>query len=528
MSSFFQNSRDCTVTGGHFSHVAGDQHTHINTNQIIRRRERQRTVFDEFYCVKRGAIYKLKNIGCYRYPRWWNDQDQGARPNRADRTICAARVLNEPGMVFTVVQYSGPDRRKAFQDDFWILSRELTSNGAQVYGHSQSDIPSLLLYNELTPAAHLKKNMGMLGQMYLHGLCRKLDCEVEEIWMDGGRGMLCRGPVGPDPHLLYGRFGIVDPPLTAELVKEDVLMRYLASFKSKEVDLAFVTAIDFLVNKRAIVGIGQPTVLSAISKAPIAITNQTWRSWDNCLSGRELLEDGSTRFLIDAVCDRISLWSGRNAPRAWLPQAWRIFHAHGISLEEDLSGYELAVPIAWLKGYRSVPHVEPEGQFQQTIYLITRPPPLDMRDGNTSILHYWSSQQDGRSALSSDECRTLGLPIELRFYNAGCNAFSWSNSSYKLVHQYQVLRGFDPTTTDFARHLGFHHVFRPVHASGKIPEVKQESPPHPLSREISAQSTQECIRFTTTTNNSTSFWPSVISLLSLTVAEDSEILTIGF
>ncbi|KAL0573357.1 hypothetical protein V5O48_008600 [Marasmius crinis-equi] len=37
--------------------------------------------------------------------------------------------------------------------------------------------------------------------------------------------------------------------------------------------------------------------------------------------------------------------------------------------------------------------------------------------------------------------------LTLRYY--------WNNDIYRWIHQYQLARGFDPTTPDFAQHLGY-------------------------------------------------------------------------
>ncbi|KAJ8094794.1 hypothetical protein PM082_010005 [Marasmius tenuissimus] len=47
---------------------------------------------------------------------------------------------------------------------------KLTLNGPQMYGYNLSARPSVLLHNELVPAAKL--NAGIVGKMYLYSLCR--------------------------------------------------------------------------------------------------------------------------------------------------------------------------------------------------------------------------------------------------------------------------------------------------------------------------------------------------------------------
>ncbi|KAF9256254.1 hypothetical protein L218DRAFT_821800, partial [Marasmius fiardii PR-910] len=67
--------------------------------------------------------------------------------------------------------------------------------------------------------------------------------------------------------------------------------------------------------------------------------------------------------------------------------------------------------------------------------------------------YFWSHGPSGQDQLSSDMCRYLGLPITLsvtlHYYQV-----SWPTKVYKALHDYQVVRGFDPTTTNFAQSFG--------------------------------------------------------------------------
>ncbi|KAL0566328.1 hypothetical protein V5O48_015686 [Marasmius crinis-equi] len=58
-------------------------------------------------------------------------------------------------------------------------------------------------------------------------------------------------------------------------------------------------------------------------------------------------------------------------------------------------------------------------------------------------------------------CHYLGLPVTLQFYVQGCSAFAWSDDVYRKMHRYQVARGFDPHTIDFAQSLGY-PAYKPI------------------------------------------------------------------
>ncbi|KAL0563560.1 hypothetical protein V5O48_018506, partial [Marasmius crinis-equi] len=59
-------------------------------------------------------------------------------------------------------------------------------------------------------------------------------------------------------------------------------------------------------------------------------------------------------------------------------------------------------------------------------------------------------------------CHYLGLPLALKI-KVSQRACSWSNDVYRKIYQYQVARGFDPSTTDFARSIGYDDpVYKPI------------------------------------------------------------------
>ncbi|KAK1227158.1 hypothetical protein PQX77_009792 [Marasmius sp. AFHP31] len=496
MSEFFQNSRNFTIAGGNFNHIQGDQVNYTTT--IIQKKER--TESDEFHYVRRGAICKLRDIGSFQwqYTLAWDRvrmvREKQRPPTRADRTICAARVLREPGMVFTVVQYSGPEARKGFEEDFAMFTRSLTSEMSQVYGYNKSEIPSLILYNELVPVAHLLKNIGFWGQRYIFSLSKQLGCDEEELWMDPTRKVICRGPPGPDPDYWFHGFGIGAVgalPLSAEFLQEDLLLSYLVNHRSEKVDQDVVGTISSgLKIWHMPEQTSQPIVTSVRRDQPIAITNNAWTSYLSNLAVRTTMENGLTRFtLADDGSGLLRLeWNG-DAEWAWMSQAWSVFHAHGISLGDNLSDYKFSWSSAFLKGRLSYSQEKRKRRSQQPIYLWVCPLLPDMAQCESSSLHYWSFRVDGHCPLPPAVCHDLGLPVELNFCYEDSWSWSWPSAHYECLHQYQLLRGFDPTTTEFARHLGYeHYIFQPLGDSNRFEMVQQELPP---SETVASTSTSD-------------------------------------
>ena len=113
--------------------------------------------------------------------------------------------------------------------------------------------------------------------------------------MDAGRGVICRGPEGPYPNLAVWIVEIKELPSSADLLQDDVFLRFLASQKSKEVDRGVVEVIAWSREFHASERCDQPTVFSTLTQIPIAVANNIWKDYKGNLSDRTVLENGVTR-----------------------------------------------------------------------------------------------------------------------------------------------------------------------------------------------------------------------------------------
>ncbi|KAK1219954.1 hypothetical protein PQX77_017298 [Marasmius sp. AFHP31] len=497
MSTFFPNAQDFSIDGGTFSIVHGDQKNYYRQrisqaseastssspfanalgpitqatssstttttvqingnqyNQIIQREEKAHTEFDDFRNVKRGDIYRIRNI-CQVH----GDEGCQFEACRRDvvKTFCTAKLIGVEGE-FTTVTYSGRDARKVFEEEFFELSRKQFSEASQIFAIANGTIPSMVLWHNLIPLVQFVGNVRGLGLLYLERLRMQLSCWDEELWMDYNRGVICHGPKGPYSEIPGGhlRLEFKDLPPTAELLQEEVLVRFLASHKSKEADDAFMTALNYHRNYKDIPErVNRPTIYSALTKTPIAVTNNIWTSYFNDFVEQTCLENGWTRFRLDGD-GWLELRSNDDMERAWLWQASSVFHARGVSLEDDLKDYYLVYPYGWLDGYLDDSPSKCQLRQQQPIYLFIYLPSPNLPKGKTSSLHHWSFQEDGHSHISPESCFHLGLPVELDYNNWGHLSYSWPTDQYKLIHQYQIARGFNPTTANFAQRLGYHY-----------------------------------------------------------------------
>ncbi|KAK1229605.1 hypothetical protein PQX77_007326, partial [Marasmius sp. AFHP31] len=507
MSTFFPNAQNASISGGVFSHVEGDQHirytgraetrmitlpsangriaanresnspststmvVHVKgnqVNQIVQREEKEHTEFDDYRNVKSGDFCRLENV-CVVKGRYGM--------LGVNKTVCAAKLIGTEDR-FTSVTYSGPGARRAFKKDFRKFSRARSSEStAQVFAVDVGTVPSLLFWHGLLPISHFDRSLGWRGGLYIYNLLRKLNCPERKLWVDSGRGVICQGPEGPLSNIrwILEKVEVEKLPLTAEMLQEDVFLRFLASLKSEEVDRAFLRAMwwDGYDVRGVPESFDQPTIFSTLTKTPIAVANNVWTSWEG-FTERKALENGLTRFRLGEDGSGLWLQLNDNAGEAWLSQSLNIFQACGISLDDDLSDYHVVYSLATLDGDLDPSPSKSQRRHQQPIYLFVYPPPPDLSNGETSRLHFWSFHEDSQHRLSHESCLDFGLPIELEIFRR-LHDYPRKINNYKLIHQYQLLRGFDTTTTDFAQHLGYDdNIFQPIHHSNRFMEVDQE------------------------------------------------------
>ncbi|KAK1218199.1 hypothetical protein PQX77_019122 [Marasmius sp. AFHP31] len=67
-------------------------------------------------------------------------------------------------------------------------------------------------------------------------------------------------------------------------------------------------------------------------------------------------------------------------------------------------------------------------------------------------IFYYSYNPEGGSAITEEECISLGLPPLLR--KAHAYYLQWDNSTYDFMEEWQKAKGFDYTTADYAKSLG--------------------------------------------------------------------------
>ena len=122
--------------------------------------------------------------------------------------------------------------------------------------------------------------------------------------MDPRIGVLCTGPEGPwCEEGTWSVLPLFEVPTDAELLKENVFLRYLASLRlggDFDNEIIGVLAMPMRDPEQSHLIPRRPCILSAFNTV-VAVRSGIWWSWgtcpfvNSCLGERELLEDGLNR-----------------------------------------------------------------------------------------------------------------------------------------------------------------------------------------------------------------------------------------
>uniref|UniRef100_A0A0W0FII7 Uncharacterized protein n=1 Tax=Moniliophthora roreri TaxID=221103 RepID=A0A0W0FII7_MONRR len=231
------------------------------------------------------------------------------------------------------------------------------------------------------------------------------------------------------------------------------------------------------------------TVYSGAQLDKIAILKEgpayTWDHWSGALSDQILIDNGLTRFRFQVG----SYYSSIHFSTRVLGNAW-VLQAHRLNL--STSGSETC----FIPCLRFDLHLKPRRkqfgvsdlEILPIVYLFLRPPALCLADIDSWLNHvsFWSFDKNGTSEISEMECKRLGLPY-IASDEVHLNSSTWSKYTYDGIHAWQVARGFDPATADFARSLDL-PIFEP--AITRFENVVEEepltrsSPPEPDANSI--------------------------------------------
>ncbi|KAG7090030.1 hypothetical protein E1B28_011650 [Marasmius oreades] len=452
---------------GNFSNVGRDQ---VNNYTIVQTRDKRTKVdsdppeLSEYTEIKRGDIFKDKDI-CYSWQLCSNGKDDTEAAVYIAQIMIGGRFGESK---YTVKTYHGRNAAKEWRRDFSRCSMDWLRD-VPLFGYNKSSVPLLIFCGELVPVAHIEDGLGDVGLFYIELLRNSLRCSRNELWMDPMKGRFCRGPIGPKcfdwQDVIHDA---LDVPSDVEFLKEAAVIRYLSS---KEEDRWFLAALSYSSHLEILDGdIPAPSrthVISGLTNSTIAsFNNIRWKNWNDCLGKRQQMPNGvaSYHFRDDRRKIEVESVGERNS---WLTQALSVFHAHDISLDEDLSTYKFAFPFCRLTGtIQKSSRKRQRRQLFPPIYLIFFP----TRTGTP--LYRWSFNPTGQTPLLPEMCKYLGLPFKLSLEVTPCQS-SWPTRIYRHIHDHQITRKFNPKTTGFARSLQF-PIFKVAPAESRFREIVEE------------------------------------------------------
>ncbi|KAL0578869.1 hypothetical protein V5O48_003149, partial [Marasmius crinis-equi] len=507
VSEYFRGVQNLSIGDhGNFSTVHGDQIQHNYYSTEVKKRkfivgsEEEENEYAEFPEIKRADFVASRNI--YRsYRRFYDKEQRKYVEFKGERTAVAGDVrIGGVASKCLAVQYSGQEAGEISKSLVvfgrldgtlllaGVLNRSQTPGKCAIGGDKSLKHPDARTYwwyvldacvwrladsmADLVPITDLENRLGNLEWAYLGTLQRQMGCSSHELWMDTSRGVICRGPGEPSWFTVW-HLDFEDVPSDAELLKEDVLLRYLVS-RNQDRKVVYGLSFPWHNLKTSQLEVNRPTVISTLTNTIIAVGSGVWKEGRrSCLGEREELANGATRFTLKCNGRRLELgFDWREVKDDWFAQAPSIFHAHEIPLEGDMLKYKLVLPD--LKGTLSNSKAKQQRREDSPpIYLFI--PPL-------STTTFWSCDPDGQNAITTDLCHHLGLPISLSLER---REYSWMTESYEALQAYQIARGFDPHTTEFARHNQYRiYEITDQPFASRFEEINDSEPPKTPLRSI--------------------------------------------
>ncbi|KAG7090161.1 hypothetical protein E1B28_011769 [Marasmius oreades] len=470
----FTAATRATINRSHFSNVGRDQNNYTTIHQTIvqtrGKRKAKKDVIDlsDYTEIKRGDIYKDKDV-CYSWRLCSNASGTTEAAVYTAEIMIAGRFGTNK---FTVKTYHGRNAMKEWKRDFQRCSQDWRGN-VPVFGYSKTTVPLLIFHGELVPLAHIEPQLvRFAGFYYVNLLIGSLGCTPNELWMDPIRGKFCRGPIGPECRGPYYDRGAITIPSDVEFLGEDMVVRYLSN---TQYDFWCLNALSFCAY------IESPSYIDTVIDYPQAISGQTgstiaftrnvrWWKYNGCLGkGQVMIPFEVTAFRLTDNGRDVGVFSDSESS-SWLSQALSIFHTRNISLDEDLSNYKYIYTMLELTGtLQKSKRKRQRRQLCGPIYLILR-----HHQSPFAPSHFWSFDPTGQFFLSPDTCKYLGLPFKLCLHRSP-HQRSWPTKVYNALRDYQIAKGFDPRTTDFAySHYYFIYEFPVPHENRFQLEIEEE------------------------------------------------------
>ncbi|ESK89794.1 hypothetical protein Moror_16807 [Moniliophthora roreri MCA 2997] len=471
---------------------------------------------DQYHKILSGDIYKVEKM--HSGDRWGIERnvDGVVESVQGSSTVYHVRLFGNEHQKFTAISYHGGHAKKFWKEDFAEYARPNDPVVFQLFGINRSKIPVLLFYDAWVPFGHFCRKELFWTTLYGQMLCKKTPYMIWHLWLNSQTGEVSFGPMGPYFPLIptLPTSACEDLPRKTDMLEDDTFTRYLKELGlgSLDTDILFHASLhNVMLSVNDIFGIEhqacpddtdhdhwiknasyringlwqnndppylvQPeqvlqfldnlclnTVYSGTQPNGLArmTVGTAWTTDCTGFLDRTIAAGGLTRFTFDP-----EIFKEANRSRSfvygppsllvssWLSQANSVFSGQDEVLGESCfmvgASLELRVSRELESGLAvSTP------ETPSAVYLFIRPPPERLSDLNSwtnDQIYFWSLDENGENRIQEVVCKRLRLPV-LNLYTTKLNLRSWPKYVYDAVQAWQVTRGFDPTTTDFACSLG--------------------------------------------------------------------------
>ncbi|EEB91225.1 hypothetical protein MPER_10450, partial [Moniliophthora perniciosa FA553] len=402
----------------------------------------------------------------------------------ATRTRRVAR-LSASNTEYLHVKYDGRDAVKAFKRDFEKYSSIKNTNVLQLFGYNSSkEAPSLIFYDTSISVAKilsLNKGSPALYAYFSYQLSRSGAFVVggrepgsRDLWIDTRSGHLRLGPPVNDGRQSYFLSNLevesteTDTSLAIQSFKDDkVVCEYLSKMLSSRDFLQALargmTGYPYIAtdDRVELLLFSPPGSIYSRSRGKVVATRPTLEEYvmqgvwptvpdlpDSIRRSQVLMRDGTIRFTVPP---------------------WDVHNVHCLDIVYGLPCHHNIEDHEWddysiFRNFALALKREPEDlqlmprvyiQQNRPFYLFILPIPRFSDDPITKRCwlkgnkYYWSLDPHGRAEVPEDA--RMYLPAFKSTIKIDMAHFEWR--TYEAVQKFQLLKGFDPRTTAFARSL---------------------------------------------------------------------------
>uniref|UniRef100_A0A0W0FR36 Uncharacterized protein n=1 Tax=Moniliophthora roreri TaxID=221103 RepID=A0A0W0FR36_MONRR len=463
------------VRGNQVNRTINARTVNFNTGQT----EVKHTKYDQFREVILGDVFLEKELHSSDEDWKWRRGRRGrwyATRRKAQRTIYTVEIVDRKTK-FTAITYEGKDARHVWEEDFEQFSRTKNLGSVQLFGINQSSIPMLIFHDELIPLGHFYKFSFWSITPFI--------------------------PPGKQQMEEFNTDGSIVVPLKAEMLKDNISFQFFCKIGSS-VDNSVLWCAWYSLEHTYLDDLFPGTAEDLQSKNP---DDSAWNSamymylhglWQDPPHHIPMNIIGGLRF--DTVylpsMEAVARWP-KGAGSLWEWYEWRglvdktaldggltcftldltqgeNFHLLVIGAlnvtegEENLFVIEppyleiksilheydgLAASFNFCDGK---PPVEETPPALSPIYLFIHPFPESISElvSWSHQPYFWSFDKTGQSKMSEEECERRGVPV-LTCRIGHFWVRKWPTYIYTTLREWQEARGFDPTTSDWARSMGY-------------------------------------------------------------------------